>query len=273
MSSIAALEQHLAGMGRILLAYSGGVDSALLAVVTHRALGAAGFVAAIGRSDSYPTAQYQAALATARQFSFPLVELETRELDDPRYLENTPERCYFCKQELWQQLSRYAVRHRYDVVMDGTHAEDATEHRPGLRAAREWEIRSPLLELGWSKSTVRAAARELGIGIWDAPASPCLSSRIQYGLPVSRERLRQVETAEAILRDAGFDGDLRVRHRGDHGSIEVSMQRVAEVRRRWTELVTLLAPAGFARMELDPHGYRRGSLLVSLMSSPPGVIG
>jgi uncharacterized protein len=267
MSSIAVLEQHLGGMGRILLAYSGGVDSALLAVVARRAVGALRFTAAIGRSDSYPAAQYQAALSTARRFDLPLVELRTAELEDPRYLENSPERCYYCKQELWQRLTGYARRHGYDVVIDGTHTEDAGEHRPGLRAAREWDVRSPLLELGWTKQQVRDAARGLNLAVWDAPASPCLSSRIQYGLAVTRERLQQVEAAEAILRGAGIAGDVRVRHRGDHASVEVGVDRLGEVRRRWSELVALLAPAGFSRIELDADGYRRGSLLVTLSSS------
>lgn len=267
MPSIAALQQHLGGMGRILLAYSGGVDSALLAVATRAVQGREDFAVAIGRSESYPAAQYEAAIATARQFDLPLVELETRELEDPRYQENSPNRCYFCKHELWQRLTGYAGQHGFDVVIDGTHADDSGDHRPGMRAAGEWGVRSPLLELGWTKAAVREAARSLGIPVWDAPASPCLSSRIEYGLPVTRDRLQQVEKAEALLRAAGIDGDLRVRHRGEYASVEVSPNRLAEVRQRWAELARLLAPAGFDRIELDTLGYRRGSLLVTLSST------
>lgn len=267
MTSLAVLQQHLGTLGRVVLAYSGGVDSALLAVAARRALPDDAFVAVIGRSASYPAAQYQQALAMARRFDLPLAELDTHELGDPRYQENTPDRCYFCKQELWTRLSHYAREHRYDTIIDGTHAEDAGEHRPGIRAAAEHGIRSPLLELGWTKAMTRHSAREMGLPLWDTPASPCLSSRVQYGIPVTEERLVQVELAESLLRKAGIAGDLRVRHRGDAATVEVSPDILDEVNRRWPELELLLAPAGFQSITLDPRGYRRGSLLVSLTTS------
>jgi len=264
MTALTALETHLLTLGRVLLGYSGGVDSALLAVIARRVLGRERFLAVIGRSDSYPEAQYANARDLARQFDLPLLELTTEELQDPSYRANPVNRCYFCKRELWSTLGEVAARRGFDTVIDGTNADDLTEHRPGHQAALERAVRSPLVELGWTKAMVREAARELGIPTWDAPASPCLSSRIRYGLEVTPARLRQVESAEAILRGLGITGDLRVRHRGDHASIEVSPAMQDRVSGHWREIETRLIALGFERVELDPRGYRRGGLLSEL---------
>ncbi len=264
MPELARLEAHLAGLGRVLLGYSGGVDSALLAVAGARALGAGRFLAVIGRSASYPEVQYQGALALARDFGIPLEELATGELADPAYRANTPDRCYFCKHELWTQLGRLADARGFDVILDGTNADDLGEHRPGLRASAEHRVRSPLAELGWTKADVRAAARTLGIPTWDAPAAPCLSSRIQYGLEVTPRRLAQVEAAEAYLRALGVSGDLRVRHRGDHASVEVGPAEQSLVSAQWAAVEARLAALGFATVALDARGYRRGALVAEL---------
>jgi len=263
MTSLTGLEAHLTTLGRVLLGYSGGVDSALLAVVGARALGGA-FLAVIGRSDSYPAAQYQTATGIARRFRVPLLELDTHELEDPAYRANPTDRCYFCKRELWARLAQLAAERGFDTIIDGTNADDLGEHRPGLRAQREARVRSPLAELGWDKASVRNAARALGLPVWDAPASPCLASRIQYGLEVTPERLRQVELAEAHIRGLGVSGDLRVRHRGDHATVEVSPALLPWVRERWPSIAAELRRVGFARSELDPRGYRRGGLLAEL---------
>jgi len=264
MHELLLLERHLAGLKRVLLGYSGGVDSAVLAVASRRALGAGGVLAVIGRSDSYPEHQYRTAVDLARQFDVPLLEVETRELDDPAYRANTPDRCYHCKQELWSRLGRVALERGYRAIIDGTNADDLLEHRPGLRAAREHTIRSPLAELGWTKARVREAARALGLPLWDAPASPCLSSRVRYGLEVTPARLRQVELAEAFLRSLGVAGDLRVRHHGDRASVEVGPDDRPRVMAGWAEILEYLAGLGFASVELDPRGYRRGGLLGAL---------
>ena len=261
MPSLSELTTHLAGLRRFLLGYSGGVDSGLLAVAGRQALGREDMLAVIGRSPSYPAAQWEAALALASQFDVPLLELETRELDDPRYVANAPDRCYFCKSELWARLGAVATARGFNVVIDGTNADDLTEHRPGLRAAGEHGVRSPLAELGWSKAHVRAAARELGLPTSDAPASPCLSSRIRYGLAVTPERLAQVEAGEAYLRGLGVSGDLRVRHHGATARVEVGADHQARLRNRWDDVRTFFRSLGFAGVELDPRGYRRGSLL------------
>lgn len=264
MSSITDLEASLTRLGSVLLGYSGGVDSALLAVAARRALGPERFLAVIGRSASYPVEQYQRALDLALQFDLPLLELDTHELDDPAYRLNGTDRCYHCKRELWTRLSQVAEERGIASVIDGTNADDLGEHRPGLQAATEHRVRSPLAELGWTKAMVRASACALGIPIWDAPASPCLSSRIQYGLAVTPERLRQVEAAECVLRGAGVRGNLRVRHRDDHASVEVDPAQLPWLREHWDEVSRQLAVVGFARLELDPRGYRRGALLGEL---------
>ena len=261
MTDLDVLRRHLAGLGKVLLGYSGGVDSALLAVVANETLGAGRFLAAIGRSPSYPEVQWRAAVDLAARFHLPLLELDTRELEDPRYLRNGTDRCYFCKSELWSRLTAVARRRGFDTVIDGTNVDDLGEHRPGLRAGQEANIRSPLADLGWTKDAVRAASRQLGLPTWDAPAAPCLSSRVRYGLEINAERLRQVEEGEAFLRSLGVTGDLRVRHHGRHASVEVTEGEMMLLGPRWDVVGRFFAELGFDSVELDPRGYRRGRLL------------
>ena len=249
------------GLGRVLLGYSGGVDSALLAVVASETLGPDRFLAAIGRSPSYPEVQWRNAVDLVARFRVPLLEVHTRELDDPHYLKNGTDRCYFCKSELWTRLEELARRQGFDTVIDGTNADDLGDHRPGLRAGQELGIRSPLAELGWSKDAVRAASRELGLPTWNAPAAPCLSSRVRYGLEITTERLRQVEEGEAFLRSLGVTGDLRVRHHGQHASVEVTEREMPLLRSRWDVVGRFFTELGFDDVELDERGYRRGRLL------------
>ncbi len=263
MSAGSRLEALVATYPSVLVGYSGGVDSALLAVVARRALGRGRAVAALGVSASYPEAQYDQALAMVRQFDLELVEIPTDELDDPNYVANGPSRCYFCKRELWTKLTAAARERNLVVVADGTNADDLGEHRPGLTAAAEFQIRSPLAEAGYTKAHVRAEARELGIPIWDAPAAPCLSSRIMYGLSVTPPRLRQVEDGEALLRELGVEGNLRVRHRGDEARIEVDPSQFDRVRAQRERLAARFRELGFALVTLDLLGYRRGSLLTA----------
>jgi uncharacterized protein len=263
------LQRSLASMGRVLLGYSGGVDSTLLAVVATETLGPDHFLAVIGRSASYPAVQWRTAQDIARRFSIPLCEIETHELDDPNYRANPTDRCYFCKAELWEVMGRLARELKFDTLVDGANADDLTEHRPGLRAAAECHVRSPLAELGWTKAMVRAAARELGIPIWDAPAAPCLSSRVRYGLTITPARLEQVERGEALLRSLGIPGDLRVRHLGNRATIEVNLTMIPVVRERWADIEPGLRALGFAEVELDPHGYQRGNMLSAV--DQPGL--
>lgn len=259
---------HLNTLGRVVLGYSGGVDSTLLAVVGTRALGEDRFLAVTGRSASYPEVQYRNAVELARRFGVPLLEIDTHELDDPHYLRNSTERCYFCKSELWGQLGQVARERGFDTIIDGTNADDLGEHRPGLRAADEHRVRSPLAELGWSKSDVRQASRDLALPTWDAPAAPCLSSRVLYGLEITPERLRQVEEGEAYLRALGVSGDLRVRHHGEKARLEVAPDQMELVQANWETVGAVFTGLGFAAVELDPHGYRRGGLLAIARRTP-----
>jgi uncharacterized protein len=266
MTDLAALRAHLAGFGRVLLGYSGGVDSSLLAVAGAGALGHDRFLAVLGRSPSVPAAQVEAARALAVAHDVPLLELDTYELDDPAYRANPENRCYFCKRELWMRLGEVAEARGFDVVIDGTNADDLGEHRPGVRAADERAVRSPLAELGWTKARIRDVSRELGLTTWDQPAAPCLASRIRYGLEVTPERLRQVELGEAFLRGLGVTGDLRVRHHDEVATLEVHAAQMPLVEARWPEVEVQFADLGFDRVQLDPRGYRRGALLTVLES-------
>jgi uncharacterized protein len=256
-----ALRDLVRSYQSVLLGYSGGVDSAFLALVLRQELGRDRMLAVIGRSASYPEAQWRAARAVAERFDVPLVELATHELEDPRYLANPTDRCFFCKAELWSRLVPLARERGLAVVCDGTNADDLQEHRPGHAAGQRAGVRSPLAEAGLTKAQVRAAARELGLPTWDAPAAPCLSSRVQYGLTITPSRLRQVELSEAFLRELGVAGDLRVRHLGDAARIEVAPDWIAWLEERRDAVCGQLAAFGFARIEIDPRGYRRGSLL------------
>ncbi|HET8633600.1 MAG TPA: ATP-dependent sacrificial sulfur transferase LarE [Gemmatimonadales bacterium] len=261
MDLITPLLNTLAALDNAMLGYSGGVDSSLLAVAARRALGPDRFLAVIGRSASYPAVQYAQAVGLARQFDIPLLELDTQELADARYRANAPDRCFYCKHELWSELTALAAKRGFTCILDGTNASDTGEHRPGMRAAAEFQVRSPLAELGWTKTQVRQAARGLGIPNWDAPAAPCLASRIRYGVEVTPERLMQVEQAEELVRAFGVRGNLRVRHLDTLARIEVDAEEMELVRAHWDVIEGRIAALGFATVELDQRGYRRGALL------------
>jgi uncharacterized protein len=258
------LSAWLAARGRVAIGYSGGVDSAYLAVVARRTLGGDGVLAIIGRSESYPAEQWATARRVAEGFDVPVLELRTEELADPRYAANPSNRCYFCKTELWGRLVPVARAHGFTTVADGTNADDLGDHRPGAQAAREHAVESPLADLGFTKDEIRRRSRALGLPTWQQPSSPCLSSRLPYGTPVTAERLRQVERAEQALRALGIEGDLRVRHHDDLARVELGRDALA----RWltpdaaAQLGAAVRAAGFARVAIDLRGFRSGSLNV-----------
>jgi uncharacterized protein len=263
-TQLEALRAAVRPYGSALVGASGGVDSSLLAVVLRQELGRERVLAAIGRSASLAGVQADDARRIALRFDIPTVEVDTRELDDPRYLANPTNRCFFCKTELWSRLTELARARGLAVVCDGTNADDLGEHRPGLQAGVRAGVRSPLAEVGLTKADVRAAARDLGLCNWAAPAAPCLSSRVQYGLEITPARLRQVEQAESFLRALGVRGDLRVRHHGTWARLEVAPEWIPWLEDRYGEIASQLRALGFERVEVDPRGYRRGGLLTRL---------
>ena len=260
----AKLATWLRQCGRIAIGYSGGVDSAYLAVVARDVLGVENVLAIIGRSASYPAAQWVAARDVATSFDIPVLELDTDELNDPRYAANPSNRCYFCKTELWSKLVPVARARGFAIVADGTNADDLSDYRPGAQAAREHAVASPLADAGFAKAEIRECSRARGIPTWSQPSSPCLSSRLPYGTGVTAERLGQVERAERSLRALGIGDDLRVRYHDDLARVELSQDSlVAWIEpSRFAALRIAVLDAGFARVAIDVRGFRSGSLNV-----------
>lgn len=255
------LFQLLEGFGSCAVAYSGGLDSAVLAYAAHQTLRDRA-VAVLGRSASLASVEDDEARQLAERIGIRLETIETQELERPEYRANLGDRCYHCKTELFVKVEQLAARLGVAVVCDGNNADDLGDHRPGLQAARQRKVRSPLAECGLTKADIRALARDWGLPIWDKPASPCLSSRIAYGEEVTPQRLEMVERAERFLRERGFQ-PLRVRyHRGDLARIEVDAAAVArfadEQLRR--ETVEFLKSVGFMYVSIDLEGFRSGSL-------------
>jgi len=251
---------------RVAIGYSGGVDSAYLAAVAAAALGPANVLPIIGRSASYPDVQWKTARDVAEGLGLSVLEVDTDELNDPRYAANPSNRCYFCKTELWTRLAPVARERGFDTICDGTNADDVHDYRPGAQAAREHGILSPLAELGFSKDNIREYSRARGLPTWQQPSSPCLSSRIPYGTPVTVGRLRQVEAAEAALRDLGIRGDLRVRHFGERARVELAGSELAQWSspERRGSVERAVRAAGYSEVEIDPRGFRSGALNLEL---------
>jgi uncharacterized protein len=259
-----ALAAWLRARGRVAIGFSGGVDSAYLAVLARRVLGEGNVLAIIGRSASYPAEQWATARRVADAFELEVLELDTDEMNDPRYAANPANRCYFCKSELWGKLIPVAAARGFTTVADGTNADDLGGHRPGMQAARENAVASPLAEVGFTKDEIRLRSRALGLPTWQQPASPCLSSRLPYGTSVTPERLRLVERAERAVRELGVTGDLRVRYHDDVARIELAPAELTTWLdpRRAEALRAAVTAAGFPRVALDLRGFRSGSLNV-----------
>ena len=254
------LRRLLADGGRLLVAYSGGIDSAFLAWTAHQVLGDR-MLAVIADSPSLARTHLEDALAFARENAIPVEILRTQELENPDYIRNDSMRCFHCKDELFTVLEQYRMAHGFDRVAYGVNVDDQGDFRPGQQAALQHQVSAPLLEAGLTKAEIRELARQAGLRVWDKPASACLSSRIEYGRPVTPEALSVVERGEDALRALGFR-QFRVRHHGEIVRIEIAREELpraltAEMAR---ELTRIFKALGFQFVTLDLEGFRSGSM-------------
>jgi uncharacterized protein len=254
------LAEHLRSLGRLLVAYSGGVDSGFLAWAAHRALGG-NMLAMLADSPSLARSQMRDAIAFADEQSIPLSMVATAEMERPEYLRNDGARCYHCKDELFTVMEERRQSLGFDAIAYGVNLDDQGDFRPGQQAARQHRVAAPLLAAGLTKADIRQLASQAGLRIWDKPASACLSSRIEYGRAVTREALSAVERGEDALRDLGFR-QVRVRHHGEIARLEIAPEELprAMTMEMASEFTRIFKALGFTYVTLDLEGFRSGSM-------------
>jgi len=254
------LAEHLRSLGRLLVAYSGGVDSGFLAWAAHQELGG-GMLAMLADSPSLARSQMRDAVAFADEQSIPLSVVATEEMERPEYQRNDGARCYHCKDELFTVMDKHRQRLGFDAIAYGVNLDDQGDFRPGQQAARQHRVAAPLLAAGLTKADIRQLASQAGLRIWDKPASACLSSRIEYGRAVTREVLSAVERGEDALRELGFR-QVRVRHHGEIARIEIAPEELprAMTMEMASEFTRIFKALGFTYVTLDLEGFRSGSM-------------
>ena len=256
------VEALLRPLGRVCVAFSGGVDSSVVLALSTRVLGAGRVLAFTAVSETYRDDELVAARALAESLGVRHLTWQTRELDDQRFVANGRERCYYCKSTLIAAMERAAAEVGITALIDGANRDDLGDERPGLRACAEHGVRHPLIEAGLGKAAVRALARALDLPVWSKPAEACLASRIAYDEPVTADKLRQVAAAEDLLRDLGLGPELRVRHHGDIARIELAADAVEKAASPALRdlLVSRIRALGFTYVTLDLQGFRSGSM-------------